>query len=198
MLIDVFGAPSRILRPLACYWKREARCGLPIREADRKRPPVGEHLETYAGLGRRGSCRAAAERLRPHVPGNERDGDALPAYVPNVSSEYPIPTANSQPAGITRTSSALFFTEEAADKLGVLTQNATITEYTLPEANSKPLNVTLGQDGNIWLTEFGGDRIAEFNSDHGRLHGVHAADSDRRHADALRHRGRSRRQPVGH
>ncbi len=86
-----------------------------------------------------------------------------PPYVPNVSSEYPIPTANSQPAGITRTSTALFFTEEAGDKLGVLTQNATITEYTLPEPNSEPLNLTLGQDGNIWLTEFGGDRIAEFN-----------------------------------
>ncbi len=86
-----------------------------------------------------------------------------PPFVPNVSSEYAIPTANAQPAGITKISTALFFTEEAADKLGVLGENATITEYPLPVANSKPLGITLGQDGNIWLTEFGGDRIAEFN-----------------------------------
>jgi len=86
-----------------------------------------------------------------------------PPYVPNVSGEYPIPTANSMPAGITKTTTALFFTEEAADKLGVLSSTATITEYPLPVANSKPLNITVGEDGNIWLTEFGGDRIAEFN-----------------------------------
>lgn len=86
-----------------------------------------------------------------------------PPYVPNVSSEYPIPTAKSEPAGITKTSSALFFTEEAADKLGVLSVSATITEYPLPVANSQPLELTLGQDGNIWLTEYAGGRIAEFN-----------------------------------
>lgn len=89
-----------------------------------------------------------------------------PSTTPVVFAEYAIPTASSQPAGITKSTSALFFTEEAADKLAVLSSSAsgaTITEYPLPEANSKPLNVTLGQDGNIWLTEFGGDRIAQFS-----------------------------------
>jgi virginiamycin B lyase len=86
-----------------------------------------------------------------------------PSTTPFVRSEYAIPTANSQPAGITKTSSSLFFTERAADKIGVLGTAGTITEYTLPEANSQPLNIILGQDGNIWLTEFGNDRIAQFN-----------------------------------
>jgi virginiamycin B lyase len=86
-----------------------------------------------------------------------------PAYSPNVSSEYPIPTANSQPAGITKTLTALWFTEEAANKIGVLTQSATISDYPLPESGSKPLSITIGQDGNLWLTEFGGGRIAQFN-----------------------------------
>ncbi|MGB6984879.1 MAG: hypothetical protein WBD74_02755 [Candidatus Aquilonibacter sp.] len=85
-----------------------------------------------------------------------------PALTPAVSSEYTIPTANAQPAGITTTSTALFFTEKAADKIGVLSTSATITEYPLPVANSQPLSITLGQDGNIWLTEFAGGRIAEF------------------------------------
>jgi virginiamycin B lyase len=86
-----------------------------------------------------------------------------PTYSPNVSSEYTIPTANSQPAGITRTSTALWFAEEGANKLGTLSQAAVITDYPLPNANSKPLSLIIGQDGNLWLTEFGGGRIATFN-----------------------------------
>ncbi len=86
-----------------------------------------------------------------------------PTYSPNVSSEYPIPTANSQPAGIVRTQTALWFTEEAANKIGILNQTATITDYPLPNPGSKPLSLTVGQDGNLWLTEFGGGRIAKFN-----------------------------------
>jgi len=88
-----------------------------------------------------------------------------PTYSPNVSSEYPIPTAGSQPAGITKTSTALWFTEEAANKIGVLGESATVIDFSLPTANSKPLSIVLGQDGNLWLTEFGNDRIAEFNVD---------------------------------
>ena len=86
-----------------------------------------------------------------------------PTYSPNVSSEYTIPTANSQPAGIVRTANALWFTEAAGDKIGSLNENAVVIDYPLPNANSKPLNVTVGQDGNLWLTEFGGDAIAKFN-----------------------------------
>ena len=85
-----------------------------------------------------------------------------PTYSPNVSSEYPITTAASQPAGITKTASALFFTEEAGNKVGVLTQNATIQDFALPNAGSKPLSITTDKNGNLWLTEFGGGRIAQF------------------------------------
>ncbi len=86
----------------------------------------------------------------------------IPSTTPRVTSEYAIPTANALPAGITKSSSALFFTEYGADKIGVLASTGTITEYGLPEPNSKPLNITLGQDGNIYLTEFGNDRVAQF------------------------------------
>ena len=85
-----------------------------------------------------------------------------PTYSPKVSSEYTIPTAASKPAGITKTTNALFFTEEAGNKVGVLTQNATIEDFPLPNAGSEPLSITLGEDGNLWLTEFGGGRIAKF------------------------------------
>jgi virginiamycin B lyase len=87
-----------------------------------------------------------------------------PTYSPNVSSEYPIPTAASKPAGITRTTTALWFAEEAANKVGVLTQNATIADYPLPYPNSQPLNITVAEDGNLWLTEFGGGKIAKFDT----------------------------------
>jgi len=84
-----------------------------------------------------------------------------PTYSPTVSAEYPIPTANAKPAGITRTSTALWFTEEAADQIGALSEAATISEYPVPTANAKPLNITLGQDGNLWFTEFAGAQIGK-------------------------------------
>lgn len=85
-----------------------------------------------------------------------------PTYSPNVSSEYPIPTAASQPAGIIRTPTALWFTEEAGNKVGYLSQSATISDFPLPNPASKPLSIVVGQDQNLWLTEFGGGRIAKF------------------------------------
>ncbi|HTV73736.1 MAG TPA: hypothetical protein VME66_08545 [Candidatus Acidoferrales bacterium] len=93
----------------------------------------------------------------------------LPTITPYVSGEYAIPTAASKPAGITTTSTSLYFTEEAANKVAVLTQSATFVEYPLPEAGSEPLSLVLAQDGEIWLTEFGGDRIAQFNTATGQF-----------------------------
>jgi virginiamycin B lyase len=88
-------------------------------------------------------------------------GTATPAppYVPNVSAEYAVPTAASQPTGITKTSTALWFTEEAGDKIGELDETAKITEFPVPTANAKPLSIALGQDGNLWFTEFGAAQV---------------------------------------
>jgi virginiamycin B lyase len=93
-------------------------------------------------------------------------GTATPAppYKPNVSNEYAIPTAGSKPSGITKTSSALWFTEEAGNKIGTLSESAKITEYPVPTAKAEPLNIVLGTDGNLWFTEFGAAQIAKVST----------------------------------
>ena len=87
-----------------------------------------------------------------------------PPYKPNVSAEYPVPTANSKPAGITKTTTALWFTEEAGNKIGTLSQTATITEYPVPTAHAQPLNIVLGTDGNLWFTEYGAAQIGKVST----------------------------------
>jgi streptogramin lyase len=37
----------------------------------------------------------------------------------------------------------------------------TITEYTIPTASSYPWGITAGPDGNIWFTEYRGNRIGK-------------------------------------
>ncbi len=88
-------------------------------------------------------------------------GTATPAppYVPNVSAEYPALTPGSQPSGITKTAAALWFTEEAADKIGELDETAKISEFPIPTPGAKPLSITLAQDGYLWFTEYGAAQV---------------------------------------
>jgi virginiamycin B lyase len=68
-------------------------------------------------------------------------------------AEYPVPTARSQPWGITTgPDGALWFTEEEADQIGRITVNGSITEY--PTQNCCfPTFITTGGDGRLWFTE---------------------------------------------
>jgi streptogramin lyase len=82
---------------------------------------------------------------------------ALPATAsPAVVTEFPVPTLNSQPAGITvGPDGALWFTEENGHKIGRITTGGRITEYPIPTNPSSPAEITAGPDGNLWFTEFG-------------------------------------------
>jgi virginiamycin B lyase len=86
-----------------------------------------------------------------------------PPVVPSVTSTYTIPTGASSPIGITSSSSAVYFTEEAGDRLGVLNQNAKISEVTLPNPGSGPYGITFGPDGNIWFTEYTSNKIGRYD-----------------------------------
>ena len=80
----------------------------------------------------------------------------LPATAPAAITEYVIPTANSQPAGITvGTDGALWFTEENGHKIGRITTDGVITQYQIPTVPSAPAEITASSDGNLWFTEFG-------------------------------------------
>jgi streptogramin lyase len=54
-------------------------------------------------------------------------------------TEFPIPTANSEPIGIAPgPDGALWFTEPLVNKIGRITTAGAITEFPLPTANSTP------------------------------------------------------------
>jgi streptogramin lyase len=59
-------------------------------------------------------------------------------------TEFPVPTPNSQPAGITRGSDGnLWFTEAVGDKIGRITPSGVITEFPLGEG-AAPVGITAG------------------------------------------------------
>jgi len=78
-----------------------------------------------------------------------------------IITEFPIPTANSSPGGITAGPDGnLWFTECvssssgcAKSQIGRITPTAQFTEFPLPNPNSNPIGITAGPDGNLWFTE---------------------------------------------
>jgi len=69
-------------------------------------------------------------------------------------TEFPIPTVNSEPFGITAGPDGnLWFTESFHSNIGRMTVTGAITEFPLPTANCWPEGITSGPDGNVWFTE---------------------------------------------
>src|ERR1051325_10793811 len=70
---------------------------------------------------------------------------------------FRIPTANSQPEGITLGPDGnMWFTETAANKIGRINSQGKITEFVLPQADSAPMDIVSGADGALWFTEVSG------------------------------------------
>jgi virginiamycin B lyase len=148
------------------------------------------------------SILAACGKGTPITSGTPTPAPTLP---PEVTAQYPIPTASSHPAGIalgsdgnlwitelatskiaqlnragkvsenvTPTRKAgpdgiaagsgpnlnLWFTESSVGKVGqITTTGPPYLEYTLPNSASHPVGITLGSDGNMWLTDPGTNSI---------------------------------------
>ncbi len=82
-------------------------------------------------------------------------GVDTPARAQNIT-EFPLPSANSLPSGITvGPDGNLWFTETGANKIGRITTAGVITEFPIPTANSQPNGITTGPDGNLWFAETG-------------------------------------------
>src|SRR5215470_11714481 len=79
---------------------------------------------------------------------------AAPAKVGTIT-EYPVPTASSNPYAITTGPDGnLWFTESTANKIAVSTPKGQVLhEYPITTANSGAKNITTGPDGNLWFTE---------------------------------------------
>jgi hypothetical protein len=75
-------------------------------------------------------------------------------------TEFPIPTADSQPSGITAgPDGALWFTEAVGNKIGRITTSGVITEFSVPSPDSGPSFIAAGPDGALWFTESRGNKI---------------------------------------
>jgi ABC-type enterochelin transport system permease subunit len=44
---------------------------------------------------------------------------------------------------------------------GVLSGQITINEFSIPTTNSTPFRITSGPDGNLWFTEYNGNKIGQ-------------------------------------
>ena len=59
---------------------------------------------------------------------------------------------------------AIWFTERAPGKIGVITPSGTIAEYALPSSAADPRNITAGPDGALWFTEGTGNKIGRITT----------------------------------
>jgi streptogramin lyase len=88
-----------------------------------------------------------------------------------VDAEFPLPTANSGPQGITTgPDGALWFTEATGDRIGRITATGDILEvpaiFRFPTLfDSGPQGITVGPDGNLWFTEARGNKIGQSTVD---------------------------------
>ena len=93
----------------------------------------------------------------------------LPGPIENpVVNQYAIPTASSNPAGITMgPDGAVWFTEAqlgTVATVGRITTSGVITEFPLPNKSSYPTEIAAGSDGALWFTERFGDNIARITT----------------------------------
>ncbi|MGH6796672.1 MAG: virginiamycin B lyase family protein, partial [Methylocella sp.] len=74
--------------------------------------------------------------------------------------EFPIPTAGSEPVGITAGPDGnLWFTESHGNNIGRITTKGVVTEFPVPTAFSGPGGIAAGPDGNLWFTEESDNQI---------------------------------------
>ena len=78
--------------------------------------------------------------------------------------EYPVPTANSQPWGITSgPDGALWFAEYSTGKVGRMAPNGDVTEYTPPTASSGVHYIAAGSDSHLWFPEESANKIGRIS-----------------------------------
>ncbi len=95
---------------------------------------------------------------------------SIPAAPAGSITEFPLPTADSQPDGITAGPDRnLWFTEYSGNQIGRITPAGSITEFPLPtncsplsSAGCAPSGIAAGPDGTLWFTENFGNKIGRF------------------------------------
>ena len=84
---------------------------------------------------------------------------------PGTITAFSLPTASSQPWGITAGPDGnLWFAEENGNNIGRITPGGKVTEFSLPTAGSDPTGITAGPDGNLWFAESHGNNIGRITT----------------------------------
>jgi virginiamycin B lyase len=81
--------------------------------------------------------------------------------------EFAIPTGASAPEGVALgPDGALWFTENAGNKIGRVSATGAFSEFAIPTAGSGPSGITAGPDGALWFTEsnFAGNNIGRITT----------------------------------
>jgi streptogramin lyase/Tol biopolymer transport system component len=104
---------------------------------------------------------------QPRGTGLDDSGELSAAASTGAITEYPVPTASSQPLSIvTGTDGHLWFTEFVGNKIGRMSADGVVAaEFTIPTANSLPDVIDVGPDGNLWFAEVLGNRIGRITTD---------------------------------
>jgi virginiamycin B lyase len=105
--------------------------------------------------------------LSAHFSRSVHAQGALPSQQSSAKAtirEFPLPTSNSGPTGITLgPDRALWFTELNANKIGRITRGGSFREFPIPTSASAPAGITSGPDGALWFTEFDGNKIGRIS-----------------------------------
>src|SRR6266849_3803545 len=74
-------------------------------------------------------------------------------------TEFPIPTAESGPDGITAGPDGNLWFTTTTNEIRRITTKGHVTRFPIPTANSNPFSITAGPDGNLWFTLSFGNSI---------------------------------------
>ena len=81
-------------------------------------------------------------------------------------TEFPIPSANSQPRAMARHPEGnIWFVETGANALGRISPDGTIVEFSVPTPNASLRGVTVATDGDLWFTENFANKIGRMAPD---------------------------------
>lgn len=92
----------------------------------------------------------------------------LSPQIPNTAPlviEYDVPTAGSNPYGITvGPDNNLWFTEYQGHKIGRITPQGVITEFPLPSGQTNPSSIIVGPDGALWFGLMGAKALGRITT----------------------------------
>jgi streptogramin lyase len=134
--------------------------------------PVTELNSTYADWPSWISpdgCKIYITTTRPGGPGGQDIWEASRPPVASGITEYPVPTASSEPVGLVAGPDGnIWFTEYSVGKIGRITPAGVITEFA-SGVTQEISGITVGSDSNIWFTESGADKIGRMTAAGGSL-----------------------------